>query len=102
MTAERLTRIAEILAAPAAPGTSAEDGAVVRVEGLLRAGMAHNSLSQIAAHTLDDWTLTRVPRSERHDLEEPRMPHGDHWVTTILAGQVAVTATCLGAALTGG
>lgn len=65
--------------------------------------MVHDSLSQIAAHTLDDWTLTRVPRpADRHDLEELRMPHGDHWVTTILAGQVAVTATCLGPALTGG
>lgn len=81
VTAERLARIAEILAAAAPAGTSGDGNAVTRVERLLRstgvparlrdAGVARDSLSQIAAHTLDDWTLTRVPRpAGRHHLEE--------------------------------
>jgi alcohol dehydrogenase class IV len=74
-------RIRLILAAPGPQGTCGDGSAIARVERLLRAsgvparprdaGVARDSLSQIAAHTLDDWTLTRVPRpAGRQDLEE--------------------------------
>lgn len=77
----RLARIAEILGARPSSGTSPEDAAVVEVERLLRAaevprrlrdvGIGRHSLSEIAAHTLDDWTLTTAPRpAGRDDLEE--------------------------------
>ena len=52
------------------------------------AGVARDSLSQIAAHTLDDWTLTRVrARLAVTTSRSCCMPHGDRCMTTTLAGK---------------
>ena len=77
----RLANIAEILGASPSSGDSPEDAAIAGTEQLLRrarvpgrlrdVGIDRNSLSEISAHTLDDWTLTTAPRrAGRDDLEE--------------------------------
>ena len=81
VTASRLANIGEILGAPSPTGSSPEEAAVAEIERLLRdaevprrlrdVGIDRNSLSEISAHTLDDWTLTTAPRRPGgDDLEE--------------------------------
>ena len=80
VTGERLERIGKIVGGQSEGSTSSPEGAVNAVELLLRsvgvplrlreAGVAQDSLPEVIAHALEDWFITRVPRTvDRHDLE---------------------------------
>jgi alcohol dehydrogenase class IV len=80
VTGQRLERIGTIVSRRSEGATSSQESAVTAVERLLRSvgvplrlrdvGVAGDSLPEIIAHALDDWFITRVPRTvDRHDLE---------------------------------
>lgn len=80
-TPGRLSVIAEALTPAALAGMPAEERAIAAVQGVLGqltvphrlrdAGVDQHVLTEVADHTMDDWSLTRVPRPvERNDLLE--------------------------------
>jgi alcohol dehydrogenase class IV len=81
VTKDRLSLVADVLDPRSRATNAADDHAINAVERILAGlevpqrlrdvGVARDSIPEIVDHTLDDFSITRVPRSvDRHDLTE--------------------------------
>jgi alcohol dehydrogenase class IV len=78
-TPGRLGLVADALGRPVGAGAEADDAAIAAVDDFLKnmgvarrlrdTGLSQDQLDDIAEHTLEDWSLTRIPRqADRADL----------------------------------